>query len=131
VEYASDKPGVEQLCWTFARGADRLVLRREETANGVNLTVAGEGVPRVYTFDDIARLVRFQSDMEAFLLRTGWHFVEFTPERRSGIDRRDFPRIASDRRRWWTDGIRLFLHRRPAAGHTAARPASAVPDVDR
>lgn len=103
---------VEVLCWTFGRGDDRLMLRREETDNGVNLTVAGEGVPRVYPFPNLARLEKFQSDMEAFLLRTGWQFLEFSPERRSGTDRRDMPRLANDRRRWWTDGVRLFTNRR-------------------
>lgn len=99
-------------CWTFARGADRLEIRREEVANGVNLVVAGEGVPRTYTFPDVEKLVRFQSDMEAFLLRTGWHFTEFTPERRMGTERRLFPRIDRERRRWWTDSVRLFQRQR-------------------
>jgi hypothetical protein len=103
---------VELPSWTFARGDDRVVLRREETPDGVKLTVEGEGVPRAYSFPDILRLVKFQSDMEAFLLRTGWQFVAFSPERRSGADRRDMPRLANDRRRWWTDGVRLFLDRR-------------------
>ena len=103
---------MEAFCWTFGRGTDRLMLRREETDNGVNLTVAGEGVPRVYSVPDLTRLEKFQSDMEAFLLRTGWQFLEFSPERRSGNDRRDMPRIANDRRRWWTDGVRLFAERR-------------------
>ena len=107
----SDKLHVELPCWTFARGGDKLVLTREETPHGVNLIVASEGVPRVYSFPDLVPLVRFQSDMESFLLRTGWQFIEFTPDRRSGADRRDFPRIANDRRRWWTDGVKLFLPR--------------------
>jgi hypothetical protein len=88
------------------------VLRREETPDGVNLTVEGEGVPRIYPFPDIVKLVKFQSDMEAFLLRTGWQFIAFSPDRRGGVDRRDMPRLANDRRRWWTDGVRLFLDRR-------------------
>jgi hypothetical protein len=103
---------VELPSWTFARGADRVVLRREDTPDGVNLRVEGEGVPRVYSFPDILKLVKFQSDMEAFLLRTGWQFIGFSPDRRSGGDRRDMPRLANDRRRWWTDGVRLFLERR-------------------
>jgi len=43
--------------------------------------------------------------METFLLRTGWTFASFSPERRIPLDRRTFPRITSDRRRWWTDGV--------------------------
>ena len=97
------------------------MLTREETTNGVNLVVASEGAPRVYAFSDLVPLVRFQSDMEAFLLRTGWQFVEFTPDRRSGTDRRDFPRRANDRRRWWTDGVKLLLPRRRRTA-TGAHP---------
>lgn len=102
---------MELPSWTFARGADRVVLRRDETPDGVNLMVEGEGVPRVYPFADVVKLIKFQSDMEAFLLRTGWQFVAYSPERRSGGDRRDMPRLANDRRRWWTDGVGLFLDR--------------------
>ena len=85
------------------------MLRREIIENGVNLVIAGEGVPRVFSFPTIDRLIHFQNDMEAFLLRTGWTFVEFSPERRTGVERRHFPRRANDRRRWWTDSVRLFL----------------------
>ena len=99
---------MESPSWIFARRDERLVLRREEVAEGVNLVVIGSGVPRVYPFTDIDRLIKFQSDMEAFLLRTGWHFSEFTPERRSGIERRTWPRLSRERRRWWTDSIKLF-----------------------
>jgi hypothetical protein len=48
------------------------------------------------------RLTTFQADMEAFLVQSGWSFEAFSPDRRSGRDRRQFPRV-SDRRRWWTD----------------------------
>jgi hypothetical protein len=96
---------VEPSCWTFARGDSRLELRREEDGNGVNLVVQGEGAPRCYSFSDIERLVHFHSDMEAFLVKTGWTLVQFAPDRRAGRDRRTFPRD-SERRRWWTDGLR-------------------------
>jgi hypothetical protein len=92
--------------WTFERQGERLVLHREETATGVNLVVVSEnGVPRCYPFDTMDRLVAFQSDMELLLVRTGWSFIAFTPDRRTGRDRRGMPRI-SERRRWWTDGVR-------------------------
>jgi hypothetical protein len=42
--------------------------------------------------------------MEQFLVRTGWSLVAFSPERRRYQDRRGFPRVNPDRRRWWTDG---------------------------
>jgi hypothetical protein len=94
----------ETPTWTFARGGERLTLRREQTATGVNLVVTGSGAPRTYAFTEQDRLVAFQSDMEALLVRTGWSFVEFSPERRRGRDRRSFPRL-TERRRWWTDGL--------------------------
>jgi len=62
-----------------------------------------DGPPHSYFFGDFSKLVVFQSDMEAFLLKTGWSFVAFAPERRLGIDRRGWPRL-DERRRWWTDG---------------------------
>jgi hypothetical protein len=95
-----------ETAWTFERQGERLVLYREETANGVNLVVVSEnGVPRSYPFDTMDRLVAFQSDMETLLVRTGWSFVAFTPDRRTGRDRRGMPREV-ERRRWWTDGLR-------------------------
>jgi hypothetical protein len=89
--------------WTFRRRAEQLLLRREETDTGVHLVVVENGTTRSFAFNDIERLIAFQSDMEAFLVRTGWTFVEFTPDRRSGRDRRRMPRM-TERRRWWTDG---------------------------
>ena len=91
--------------WTFARGGQHMVIQRGETPAGVELRVQVDGAePRVYPFDTLEALVPFQSDMEKFLLQTGWTFVQFCPERRTGRDRRGFPRIDNDRRRWWTDG---------------------------
>lgn len=69
------------------------------------LEMTSDGPPRSYFFADFTALVVFQSDMEAFLLKTGWSFVAFTPERRAGVDRRGWPRL-DERRRWWTDGQR-------------------------
>jgi hypothetical protein len=43
--------------------------------------------------------------MEAMLVQTGWSFVEFSPDQRAGRDRRGWPRLPNDRRRWWTDGV--------------------------
>jgi hypothetical protein len=94
---------MDDCVWTFRRRGDQLLLRREQTPAGVNLVVVENGTSRSFAFSDMDRLVSFQSDMEAFLVRTGWTFIAFTPERRSGRDRREMPRIA-ERRRWWTDG---------------------------
>jgi hypothetical protein len=43
--------------------------------------------------------------METLLLKTGWTFQTYNPDRRSGGDRRGWPRRSNDRRRWWTDGF--------------------------
>jgi hypothetical protein len=89
--------------WIFHRQHDILALRREQTDEGYQLVVTESGQPRTFSFHELDRLVIFQTDMEAFLVRTGWSLADFTPDRRSGVDRRDFPRIDNDRRRWWTD----------------------------
>lgn len=90
--------------WTFGRRTERVRLRREETTDGLLLLVDENGTPRTYFFSDVESLVAFQSDMEAFLVRTGWSLLEFAPDRRTGFDRRRFPRL-EERRRWWTDGL--------------------------
>jgi hypothetical protein len=95
---------VEHPVWSFVRGADRLEISREDVDDGVMLIVAGDGAPRSYFFRDPDRLEVFQRDMETLLLKTGWSFVDYTPEKRRGRDRRGWPRKANDRRRWWTDG---------------------------
>ena len=90
--------------WTFGRREERVRLRREHTIDGLLLIVDENGAARTYSFNDAASLVAFQSDMEAFLVRTGWSLLEFSPDRRTGRDRRQFPRM-TERRRWWTDGL--------------------------
>ena len=88
--------------WAFVRGTHRLELRQGETPEGYLLQVTCDGTPRSYEFPSFQVFTRFQSDMEAFLLKTGWTFVTFSPDRRRGRDRRTFPR-PDERRRWWTD----------------------------
>ena len=95
--------------WTFGRREERVRLRREATTGGLLLVVEENGAPRSYFFNDATGLVAFQSDMEAFLVRTGWSLLEFAPDRRGGGDRRQFPRM-SERRRWWTDGLERSQH---------------------
>jgi hypothetical protein len=94
---------VEELSWTFERDGQQLELRRRDVPDGVLLILTGDGAPRSYFFRDLAALVPFQTDMESFLISTGWTFVAFTPDRRTGRERRTFPRL-DERRRWWTDG---------------------------
>jgi hypothetical protein len=94
---------MNDVVWTFRRRSDVLLLRREESPTGVNLVVCENGTSRSFAFTSLDRLIAFQSDMEAFLVRTGWTFTSFVPERRTGRDRREMPRM-TERRRWWTDG---------------------------
>lgn len=91
--------------WTFVRGNDKLEITREELDDGTTLVIAGDGTPRSYFFREPHRLETFQRDMETLLLKTGWTFQAYEPDRRSGRDRRGWPRRSNDRRRWWTDGI--------------------------
>ena len=92
--------------WTFRRREDVLALSREQAGEGYQLVVTECGRPRTFGFQNLERLIHFQHDMEAFLVRTGWRLVDFTPDRRGGDDRRDLPREDNDRRRWWTDVVR-------------------------
>jgi hypothetical protein len=99
------KMGAEPL-WVFERPGETLELRRLQTPDGITLEIlvnAGSRA-RSYFFPELDTLVRFQSDMEQFLLKTGWSFVRFSPDRRTGAERRTWPRFDNDRRRWWTDG---------------------------
>jgi hypothetical protein len=90
--------------WVFARGDERLTIRRYKSQDGC-LLVLGDGEDgRTYAFPDQVALVRFQGDMEALLLQTGWSFLAFEPNQRTGRERRGWPRLSTDRRRWWTDG---------------------------
>jgi len=91
--------------WTFVRGNDRLEITREDLDDGVTLVIAGDGTPRSYFFREPHRLETFQRDMETLLLKTGWTFYGYEPDRRAGRDRRGWPRRSNDRRRWWTDGV--------------------------
>jgi hypothetical protein len=100
---------VDELTWAFERAGERLEMKRRIVPEGVLLVVTGDGAPRSFFFTDLTALVPFQADMESFLISTGWTFVTFSPDRRTGRDRRGFPRL-DERRRWWTDG-------RPKADH--------------
>jgi hypothetical protein len=103
---------VELATWTFQRRNDRLTIQREhvEQDGACRLVVVENDRPRTFSFPDFDRLVTFQCDMESFLVRTGWSLAAFSPDRRTGRDRRIFPRIEPDRRRWWTD---VFNPKRP------------------
>ncbi len=102
---------MEDKIWTFSREGAHLEIKRTPTEDGFLLGVTGDGPPRSYFFDDLSKLERFQADFEKFLLGTGWTFLAFSPERRAGRERRHFSRLLTDRRRWWTDGVRTSFER--------------------
>jgi hypothetical protein len=92
-------------CWIFTRGDHRLEMHRQVSTCEL-LIIEGSGSRRGYEFRDVASLVTFQTDMEAFLVNTGWSLTAFYPERRRDGERRTWPRRGNDRRRWWTDVLR-------------------------
>ena len=102
--------GEQTAHWLFGREDQKLRIERGgiSTGDDADLTLvitANDDPPRRYAFPDLIALTRFQADMEEFLVTTGWSLLEFFPERRSGRDRRTFPRV-NERRRWWTDALR-------------------------
>ena len=115
LKLSNDEPErvrVRDATWVFERAGQRIELQRQETDTGALLMISGAGAPRSYQFNHVFALVRFQSDLEALLLKTGWSFNEFLPDRRSVADRRTWPRL-TERRRWWTDGLlRRYIRRR-------------------
>jgi hypothetical protein len=102
---------VEEQIWSFSRNGESLEIRRTPAPDGFLLGVVGDGPPRTYFFPELPRLEQFQADFEKFLIGTGWSFLGFSPERRTGRERRHFSRLLTDRRRWWTDGVRTPLQR--------------------
>jgi hypothetical protein len=95
-----------QQVWTFERAAERLILRRSTEAGSFTLEIeSSDGVPRVHRFEDEDKFLAFQNDLQYMLVHSGWTLLEFAPDRRTGRDRRGFPRVRNDRRRWWTDGV--------------------------
>ena len=66
---------------------------------------ANDARPRVHRFEDEEKVLEFQNDLQYMLVHSGWTLLEFAPDRRRGRDRRGFPRVKNDRRRWWTDGV--------------------------
>jgi hypothetical protein len=90
------------MLWTFGKEKARISLGRR-SQSCVLIVVRARDQVQEYCFADAPSLRVFQADMEAFLLKTGWTLLEYSPERRlRDRDRRRFPRLA-ERRRWWTD----------------------------
>ena len=83
--------------WLFVRGAERLTIERP---NILRLVVAMPGGdPRTFDFESTVALMEFQVSFERHLTATGWSLESFSPERRSGGDRRRAPRAPGTDRR--------------------------------
>jgi hypothetical protein len=85
------------LTWVFARGDERLELRRDVDPASTQLEVSGAGGQRTFVSRDRAALVAFHAGFEQALVQVGWRLESFQPERRNERDRRATPR-ASERR---------------------------------
>ena len=94
---------MDEYVWIYARGNQRIEVRRRETEDGHLLVVTGGDSPSSTAFRDVAALVAHQIEFEGFLIKDGWSFIGFAPERRTQADRRTIPRPTLDRRRWWRD----------------------------
>ncbi len=101
----ADTSVVAEGVWTFKKDGASLILERHGQGDEVFLVVRQPEGVREFPFESLEALERFQETMETFLLRTGWTLTSFSPDRRTLHDRRTFPRITNDRRRWWTDGL--------------------------
>lgn len=90
------------MFWMFGKEKERIsVGRRPESCDLV--VVRRQDRVSEYHFADVSSLQIFQADMEAFLRRTGWNLLKYSPERRrQSRDRQGFPQL-EERRRWWTD----------------------------
>lgn len=107
------------MLWTFGKGKQRISFGREPEAN-VLVVVRGRDQLREYRFPDASALHVFQSDMEAFLRKTGWELLEFHPERRKrDRDRRGVPRF-KERRRFWVDATEVEEIDQPADSEAKA-----------
>jgi hypothetical protein len=96
--------------WVFARGGERLEIRRSGTPTATKLVVwSSDGELKTYDFSDHAALVNFHAEFEQRLSDKSWSFVGFEPERRAGADRRAVARAqdrrTSARRRVETSGV--------------------------
>ena len=115
------------MTWTYVGNGSQVDFERRITSDGALLVVTQIGKePRIYNFENVAALAEFQRDMEHGLLLAGWTLSRFTPERRSGNDRRARPRLGVDRRRALSGLIRPAVEiaggHRPR--HTAQPPKS-------
>jgi hypothetical protein len=69
--------------WVFAKSDARIVIRRSASIDTTQLVTEGDAGERILDFKSHAELVEFQIRMEEHLIRSGWAFVGFWPERRT------------------------------------------------
>jgi hypothetical protein len=106
--------------WTFARRGETLTISRQHTAEGLLLVVTDNGVAQSYFFNHIAPLTTFQVEMEAALIRNGWTFIDFSPERRGASAGR---RLRLDSTEQGEDRQRYRARQRPYATGELERDA--------
>jgi hypothetical protein len=73
----------KSLMWplrTYRRGAERLSLHVREGNRGVTLVVSGDDDLRSYSFRDVRAMMKFEAEMEEFLLYAGWRPIKLTEE---------------------------------------------------
>ncbi len=87
------------MLWTFGKDKGRITLGRR-SGSCVLIVARARDEVREYRFADASALRIFQTDMETFLVKTGWTQLKYFPERRRDLDRRRVPRLAERRRRW-------------------------------
>jgi hypothetical protein len=86
------------MLWTFGKGKDRISLGRRSESR-VLVVVRARDQVREYRFADVSSVRAFQTNMEAFLRKTGWTLLQYAPERRRrDRDRRHLPRLNERRR---------------------------------
>jgi hypothetical protein len=73
-------------------------VQRIERDSGGGLRITDAQGSREQWFDDASGLVEAQTAFERHLTALGWTLVDYVAERRSGSDRRRFPRDTPDRR---------------------------------
>lgn len=94
--------------WTFLKGGDELTVEHIVHGDRVSVTVrhdreVGGETARVHDFPTQSAADEFQANLDASLLKFGWVFIGYLPNRRRPADRPEHL-AQEDRRRWWTDG---------------------------
>jgi hypothetical protein len=107
----------QHALWTFLKGGDELTVQHAVDDGRVTVTIrhdretGGETV-RVHHFASQSAADEFHASFDASLLKFGWVFIGYLPNRRLSTDGRENSDHAADRRRWWTNGG-TFLESRP------------------